>query len=87
VRPDGTEGSGVTVHQDASMYVSRLDPEVTLEHGFRQGRGGYFYLIQGAIELNGERLTTGDAAKVLGEGLLRIRALEPSDLILVDTPL
>jgi len=87
LRPEGTEGSGVTVHQDARMYVSGLDLEVTLEHEFRQGRGGYFYLIQGGIELNGERLTTGDAAKVLGEGLLRIRALEPSELILVDTPL
>ena len=87
VRPEGREGSGVTVHQDASMYVSQLDPEVTLEHEFGEGRGGYFYLIQGAIELNGERLTTGDAAKVLGQGLLRIRALEPSELILVDTPL
>jgi hypothetical protein len=87
LRPEGTEGGGVTVHQDASMYASGLDPQVTLEHDFRQGRGGYFYLISGAIELNGERLTTGDAAKVLGEGLLRIRALEPSELILVDTPL
>jgi redox-sensitive bicupin YhaK (pirin superfamily) len=87
LRPEGTEGSGVTVHQNASAYVSALDPEIAVEHEFRQGHGGYFYLIQGAIELNGERLTTGDAAKVLREGLLRIRALEPSELILVDTPL
>jgi redox-sensitive bicupin YhaK (pirin superfamily) len=87
LRPEGSEGTGVTVHQDASMHVSRLDPEVTLEHEFRQGRGGYFYLIQGAIELSRERLATGDAAKVLGEGLLRIHALEPSELVLVDTPL
>jgi redox-sensitive bicupin YhaK (pirin superfamily) len=87
LRPEGTEGSGITVHQNASVYVSALDPEVTVQHEFRQGRGGYFYLIQGAIELNDERLTTGDAAKVLGEGLLRIRALEPSEFILVDTVL
>ena len=25
LRPEGTEGDGVTVHQDASVYVSRLD--------------------------------------------------------------
>ena len=87
LRPEGAEGSGVTVHQDASVYVSQLDPKVAVEHEFRRGRGGYFYLIQGDIELNGERLSSGDAAKVLGEGLLRIRALEPSELILVDTPL
>ena len=85
LRPEGAEGDGVTVHQDASVYISRLDSGVTLEHEFGQGHGGYFYLIQGGIELNGDRLTTGDAAKVLGDGLLRIRALEPSELILVDT--
>ncbi len=86
LRPEGREGSGVTVHQDASMYVSQLDAGATAEHDFRAGRGGYFYLIRGDVDLNGERLTTGDAAKVLGQGLLRIRAQEPSELLLVDTP-
>ena len=77
LRPEGTEGDGVTVHQDASVYVSRSIRRSQSSTTFRPGRGGYFYLIQGEIELNGERLVTGDAAKVLGEGLLRIRALEP----------
>ena len=87
VRPEGTEGAGVTVHQDVGMYVSRLDPAATVEHEFREGRGGYFYLIEGEIELNGDRLATGDAAKVLGQGLLRVGARAQSELLLVDTPL
>ena len=88
LRPDGVEGdTGVTVHQDVSMFVARLDPGVAVEHTFGEGRGGYFYLIEGEIELNGERLTTGDAAKVLGGGLLRISAHSTSELIFVDTPL
>jgi redox-sensitive bicupin YhaK (pirin superfamily) len=87
VHPKGAAGSGVMVHQDVHMYASRLSPGVTLEHQFREGRGGYFYLIDGEIELNEERLRTGDAAKVLGDGLLRVRADQPSELILVDTPL
>ena len=88
LRPVGTEGdTGVTVHQDVSMYVARLDPGAGAEHTFGAGRGGYFYLIEGGIELNGERLATGDAAKVLGGGLLRIAAKVISELIFVDTPL
>ena len=87
LRPEGTEGTGVTVHQDASIYVAGLDPGAALEHVFGDGWGGYFYLIQGQLELNGEQLTTGDAAKILGPGLLRMRGHEPSELILVDTPL
>jgi redox-sensitive bicupin YhaK (pirin superfamily) len=87
VRPEGTDGTGVTVHQDVGMYVSRLDPGSVIEHKFGEGRGGYFYLIEGEVELNGKRLTTGDAAKVLGEGLLRVQAQGQSELLLVDTPL
>ena len=87
LRPEGTEGTGVTVHQDVSMYVSHLDPDVAVGHAFGRDRGGYFYLIQGDVPLNGERLTTGDAAKILGEGLLRISANAVSELLFVDTPL
>ena len=88
LRPVGTEGTtGVTVHQDVSMYVARLDPGVGVEHAFGAGRGGYVYLIEGEVDLNGERLATGDAAKVLGGGLLRIAARATSELIFVDTPL
>jgi redox-sensitive bicupin YhaK (pirin superfamily) len=87
LRPMGTEGTGVTVHRDVSIYVARLDPDVAVEHAFAEGRGGYVYLIEGDIDLNGDRLATGDAAKVLGGGLLRVRARATSELLFVDTPL
>jgi hypothetical protein len=88
LRPAGTPGeTGVTVHQDVHMYVSHLDPGNEVSHTFGEGRGGYFYLIKGAAGVNGERLTRGDAAKVLGAGELHIRAEEPGELLIVDTPL
>ena len=87
LRPEGGDGTGVMVRQDTAMYVSRLEPGAAVEHVFRKGRGGYLYLIEGEIEVNGEGLKRADAAKILDEGLLRISAREPSELILVDTPL
>lgn len=87
LRPENAEGEGVPVHQDASIYVSRLDAGSSVQHEFSAGRGGYFYLIEGDVELNGERLTTGDAAKVLSQGTLTAVAHATSELILVDTPL
>ena len=87
LRPDGSDGEGVTVHQNASMYVSRLEPGASVEHPFGEGRGGYFYLISGAADANKQQCSTGDAAKVLGAGLFRVQAIEASELILVDTPL
>jgi quercetin 2,3-dioxygenase len=87
VRPEGEPGTGVTAYQDASVYVSRLDPGVGVEHVLPDRHGGYLYLIVGEIALNGERLATGDAAKILGRGALDVQAHAASELILVDTVL
>lgn len=87
VKPEGAEGEGVTVAQDGSIYAARLDPGVTVEHAFGPGRGGYYYLIQGRAEVNGERFSSGDAAYVLAEGRFLVRAERASELLLVDTPL
>ena len=87
VKPEGAEGAGVTVYQDASVYAAHLEAGVEVEHAFREGRGGYFYLISGSLLLNGEALATGNAAKIAGRGLLRLKASEASELLVVDTPL
>jgi redox-sensitive bicupin YhaK (pirin superfamily) len=87
VRPEGTEGTGVTVHQDTSIYVARLDPGVTVAHRIEEGRSGYLYLIEGDAELNTEQLAAGDAAYITGQGLVRVSARGTSELLLVDTPL
>jgi redox-sensitive bicupin YhaK (pirin superfamily) len=87
LRPVGTEGEGVTVHQNAWMFVSRLEPGNRVNHEFTEGRGGYFYLIDGVATVNGEELRRGDAAKVLGAGGFEVAATETAELLLVDTPL
>lgn len=86
LKPEASEGDGVSVHQDASMYVSRLEANVAAPYTFGEGRVGYFYLISGAATVNGERLSIGDAATVLGAGSLGIEAAETSELLLVDVP-
>ena len=87
LKPIGSDGEGVSVHQDVSMYVSKLDAGTAVEHSFAPGRGGYFYLISGGAVVNSERLATGDAAKILEAGSLRIEASAESELLVVDTPL
>ena len=87
LKPEGASGEGLTVAQDVSMYVSTLSPSKSVEHAFGARRGGYLYLIGGALRANDETLATGDAAYVLGEGALALTAAEESELLLVDTPL
>jgi len=80
--PEG--GPGVLVHQEARVFISSLSAGTSVTRDIPAGFGHYFYLISGGIELNGEKLVTGDAAKIGDERELSVRALEPSDLISVE---
>ena len=56
------------------MFVSRLEPGNSVAHPLAAGRGAYLYLIDGSVELNGQPMATGDAAKVTDEPELAISA-------------
>jgi hypothetical protein len=58
-----------------------------LEHSFGPGRGGYLYVIDGRLRLNGDTLKTGDAAKMTGEAELELSTEVGAELILIDVPL
>jgi redox-sensitive bicupin YhaK (pirin superfamily) len=85
IGPEG--GDVVRVHQDAAVFVSRLEADAEVTHEVADGRGSYAYLIDGRATFNGEAVSTGDAAKVTGPGTLAIRADDASELILVDVPM
>jgi len=80
----GEGGDAVLVHQDANVYVSRMSDGTELSHVFANDRGAYLYVIEGSLEMNDEKLGTGDAAKIEGESEIRLRASEPTELIMVE---
>ncbi|HXY73377.1 MAG TPA: pirin family protein [Actinomycetota bacterium] len=77
-------GDSVLVHQDAAVYVSRLEPGVAATHEFEPGRGGYLYVIEGDVTCSGESLGTGDAMKVWEEPSVALDARTTSELIMVE---
>jgi redox-sensitive bicupin YhaK (pirin superfamily) len=87
LKPEGSGGEGIDVAQDVSIYVSRLSTGMRVGHEFGPGRGGYLYLISGALDVNGSPMKTGDAAYVSGAGSLELAASAVSELLLVDIPL
>jgi redox-sensitive bicupin YhaK (pirin superfamily) len=87
LKPEDASGEGLTVARDVSMYASRLSAGKSVRHEFGAGRGGYLYLISGALGANGTKMTTGDAAYITDAGSLALDATELSELLLVDTPL
>ena len=86
-RPTNEPGEGLAVEQDASVYVSHLEDGIALEHDVPEGHGAYLYVLQGRLNVNGERMASGDAAYVWNGGRLQFSATVPSELLLVDTVL
>jgi redox-sensitive bicupin YhaK (pirin superfamily) len=80
-------GDAVLVHQDASVYAASLTPGASIQHELRPGGGAYVYVIGGAVELSGEKLTMGDAAAISDETSMDIQAIEPTELIMVEVRL
>lgn len=83
VSNDARDGS-IGIKQDADMYISRLKKDDQLEFGVRANRGVWVQVVKGQIELNGQRLKTGDAACSETAQELKFSASEDAELILFD---
>ena len=83
----GEGGDAVLVHQDAHVFVSHLNPGVSVIHPLGDGRGVYLYVIEGAVTVNEEAMGTGDAAEIAEEHQIAIDTVSGTELILVDVRL
>jgi redox-sensitive bicupin YhaK (pirin superfamily) len=81
--PDGADGS-VRIHQDAWVYASVLDGADAASCALPAGHKAYVHVARGSVELNGQRLTAGDGAKVSGETELRFGNAQEAELLLFD---
>ena len=82
------------------IYPSRADNEAaprtagrstrsslqTVEYGLGQGRHGYLVPAAGAVEVNGMRIDARDGAAIKDVTVVRITAIEDSELVMVDAP-
>lgn len=62
---DGREGS-VTIHQDAAFYAGLFDGDERAVHPIRADRHAWVHVARGSVDLNGTRLSAGDAASTSG---------------------
>jgi redox-sensitive bicupin YhaK (pirin superfamily) len=85
ISPEGDEG--VKVHGNASVYISSMEPGLGLDHKSAPDMGGYLYVIKGDLDLDGDRLSGGDAAKIWEEPEITLRAEDETEFILVEVDL
>ncbi len=81
--PDGREGS-VTIHADASIRAGLFDGEESAELALDPQRLAYVFVARGAIDVNGQRLATGDAAALSGESRLRLDRGRGAEVLVFD---
>lgn len=81
--PDGREGS-VTIHQDAYVYAGLVNAEERAVHALKPGRRAYVHVVRGQVSVNGEALTTGDAAKLSDISEVKIEHGHAAEVLLFD---
>jgi quercetin 2,3-dioxygenase len=74
----------VTIRQDASLLIARLDKGAKAEHPLATGRHGWVQVARGAVRLNGTELEAGDGAAISDEREVRVESREPSEVLLFD---
>jgi len=74
----------VTIHQDANLYIARLDKGADAKHAIGAGRHAWVQIARGSVKLNGSALKAGDGAAISDESEIRVEAREPSEVLLFD---
>jgi redox-sensitive bicupin YhaK (pirin superfamily) len=82
---DGREGS-VRIHQDASLFVTKLEGGESVTHPMKAGRRAYVHVIRGEARVNGTPLASGDALKIEDEREVRVDQARAADVLLFDLP-
>lgn len=78
------EGNSLTIHQDAKIFLSALDPGQRLNYAVPPNRHAWLQILRGAIELNGDTLTAGDGVAVSDEDSLVLTAQSDAEVMLFD---
>lgn len=74
----------VRLVQDAEIWVARFEGEEEAVHKLQPGRKVWLHVARGAVEIGGEKLSAGDAAAIVDEENILVRAREPAEVLLFD---
>jgi redox-sensitive bicupin YhaK (pirin superfamily) len=81
--PDGAEG-GLTIHQDARLYLASLLPGEGVAHEIEPGRAAWLQVLRGSVNVLGTDLASGDGGAVTDETAISVRTAVPSEVLLFD---
>jgi quercetin 2,3-dioxygenase len=84
--PDGERGS-VSMHQDARMYIARMDIfSPAIQWRLEPRRQAYVHLARGKVYMNGIAMQAGDGAYIAQEDVLNFEHAADAEILLFDLP-
>jgi quercetin 2,3-dioxygenase len=76
--------SSIAVHQDADLYLARLNPNDRVGLDLRPGRAAWAHVAEGAARVNGQLLQAGDAASLENEARVELIGEASAQVLLFD---
>lgn len=83
ISPDGADGS-LSVYQDARVYAGLFDGAEQQRFELPANRFAYIHVARGALTVNGQRLVTGDGARLRNVREIDFSAGENAEVLLFD---
>ena len=81
-----TDKGALPIRARARVLGATLKVGETVEYALGERRHGYLVPASGAVEVNGVRIDARDGAAIKDVAILRITAIEDSELVMVDAP-
>lgn len=81
---DADKNDALPIRTDARVVAATLKAGQTAEYALAKGRFAYLVPAVGAVEIDGLRIGARDGAAIKDVDLLKVTALEDSEIVLVD---
>ena len=78
------DAEALPIRAEARVLGATLKAGETAKYELGAGRHGYLVPAKGSVEVNGVRIEARDGAAIADEALLAVKALEDSEIVLVD---
>jgi quercetin 2,3-dioxygenase len=78
------ENASIALHADARIYAGLFDGNQQATLVLDPARKAYVHLVRGSLQVNGQALQGGDAAKLQGESELAISAGQGAEVLVFD---
>ena len=82
---DKADTEALPIRTDARVLGARLKAGERVEYRLRPGRHAYLVPATGALRVNDVQIEKGDGAAIRDEAVLRLAALDDTEIVLVDS--